>query len=192
MPLPSSGPLSLNDIQTEFGGTNPISLSEYYAGGANVPAGTTGTYGAVPSSGAISIRNFYGTSKATFRLDANSYSDFGALGLQPASVTFNVNSNGSVEVATFGSGIIDSYNWITPTTGSTTYFVRATLNSGSLSSSSGTGTWLALTSDRNWAVQKLENSTGSQTANLTIAISSNSSGTNIVASATISLEATVN
>lgn len=61
MPLPSSGPLSLNDIQTEFGGTNPISISEYYAGGAFVPAGTSGTNGPVPSSGAISISNFYGT-----------------------------------------------------------------------------------------------------------------------------------
>jgi hypothetical protein len=61
MPIPSSGPLSLTDIQTEFGGTNPIGLSEYYAGGGLVPAGTTGTYGAVPSSGTISIQNFYGT-----------------------------------------------------------------------------------------------------------------------------------
>jgi len=64
MALPSSGPLSLADIQTEFGGSNPISLSEYYAGGTYVPAGTSGTYGAVPSSGAISIRNFYGTQRA--------------------------------------------------------------------------------------------------------------------------------
>lgn len=63
MTLPSSGPLSLSDIQGEFGGSNPISLSEYYAGGAYVPAGTSGTYGAVPTGGAISIRNFYGTSK---------------------------------------------------------------------------------------------------------------------------------
>jgi hypothetical protein len=62
MAIPSSGPLSLTDIQTEFGGTNPISLNEYYAGGGLVPAGTSGTYGAVPSSGAISIQNFYGTS----------------------------------------------------------------------------------------------------------------------------------
>lgn len=62
MPLPSSGPLTLANIQTEFGGSNPISLSEYYAGGGLVPAGTSGTYGAVPSSGTISIRNFYGTS----------------------------------------------------------------------------------------------------------------------------------
>ena len=62
MTLPTSGPLTLADIQTEFGGSNPISMSEYYAGGSYVPAGTSGTYGAVPSSGAISIRNFYGTS----------------------------------------------------------------------------------------------------------------------------------
>ena len=61
MPLPSSGPLSLTDIQTEFGGSNPIGLNEYYAGGGLVPSGTTGTNGAVPSSGQIAISNFYGT-----------------------------------------------------------------------------------------------------------------------------------
>lgn len=62
MTLPTSGPLSLNDIKNEFGGPASPSLSNYYAGGAYVPAGVTGTYGAVPTSGAISIRNFYGTS----------------------------------------------------------------------------------------------------------------------------------
>jgi hypothetical protein len=62
MALPSSGPLALTDIQTEFGGANPIGMNEYYAGGGLVPAGTSGTYGAVPSSGALSVQNFYGTS----------------------------------------------------------------------------------------------------------------------------------
>jgi len=61
MAIPASGPLSMTTIQTEFGGTAPISLNEYYAGGTYVPAGTSGTYGAVPSSGTISIRNFFGT-----------------------------------------------------------------------------------------------------------------------------------
>ena len=32
MALPTTGPISLGQIQTEFGGSNPISLSEYYAG----------------------------------------------------------------------------------------------------------------------------------------------------------------
>ena len=61
MAIPASGALSLADIQTEFGGANPIGLNEYYAGGTYVPSGTSGTYGAVPSSGTISIQNFYGT-----------------------------------------------------------------------------------------------------------------------------------
>jgi hypothetical protein len=69
MALPASGPLSLADIQGEFGGSNPISLSEYYAGGGLVPPGTTGTYGAVPTSGTISIQNFYGTTKVAFSPD---------------------------------------------------------------------------------------------------------------------------
>jgi hypothetical protein len=62
MTLPASGPLTFSDIQTEFGGSNPIALGEYYAGGGLVPAGTSGTYGAVPTSGQISVQNFYGTS----------------------------------------------------------------------------------------------------------------------------------
>lgn len=58
MPLPSSGPISLANIQTEFGGSNPIGLNEYYRGGGLVPASVT----AVPASGGISLSNFYGTS----------------------------------------------------------------------------------------------------------------------------------
>lgn len=61
MALPSTGELALTDIQTEFGGSNPISLSEYYAGGSYVASGTSGTNGAVPTSGEIAVSDFYGT-----------------------------------------------------------------------------------------------------------------------------------
>jgi hypothetical protein len=44
-------------------GTNPISISEYYAGGANVPSGTSGPEGSIPSSGQISMGVFRGTVK---------------------------------------------------------------------------------------------------------------------------------
>jgi hypothetical protein len=47
-----TGAASLSDIQTEFGGSNPISLSEYYGLVSN-PSG-------IPSSGAISINDFRG------------------------------------------------------------------------------------------------------------------------------------
>ena len=59
----TSGALALSEIQTEFGGSNPISLSEYYAGGSNVSSGTTdGDGNAIPSSGAIKVSDFYDTS----------------------------------------------------------------------------------------------------------------------------------
>ena len=51
MALQTSGAISLGDIQTEFGGTNPISISEYYGADTGVPA-----------SGTISLSDFYGKS----------------------------------------------------------------------------------------------------------------------------------
>lgn len=81
MALQSSGSISLSEIQTEFGGSNPISISEYYAGGANVPSGTTGDGGAIPTSGEISIGDFYGASNRvaiilTISANTNGYNIF--------------------------------------------------------------------------------------------------------------------
>lgn len=63
MAIPASGQVTLAALQAEYGGTNPVSLNEYYRGGPNVPIGT-GT-ATIPSSGAISLNNFRGTSKTT-------------------------------------------------------------------------------------------------------------------------------
>ena len=77
LPATTASSLSLSQIQTEFGGANPISLNEYYAGGAYVSSGTSGTYGAVPSSGAIDIYHFYGTAAAfTFTTTIGSTYDY--------------------------------------------------------------------------------------------------------------------
>jgi hypothetical protein len=57
MAIPASGTLTFAQIQTEFGGSNPIGLNEYYRGGAyvpNIPANS-----AIPTSGAIALSNFY-------------------------------------------------------------------------------------------------------------------------------------
>jgi hypothetical protein len=63
--LPTSGPLSLLDIQTAFGGSDPIGTNEYYAGGRYVETGQLGYPGGIstliPSSGPISIADFYGS-----------------------------------------------------------------------------------------------------------------------------------
>ena len=57
MALPSSGTISLNDIQTEFGGTNPISISEYYRGGSFMSDNNNN----VPTSGTIDLADFHGS-----------------------------------------------------------------------------------------------------------------------------------
>ncbi len=59
--IPITGPVTLQMIATEFGGTAPHNLSEYYAGGAYVPSGTTGINGPIPSSGQLSLGMFRGS-----------------------------------------------------------------------------------------------------------------------------------
>ena len=63
MAIVSSGAVSLSDIATEFGGSQPHSMSEYYSGGSNVPSGTQNASGVtIPTSGQISLASsFYGS-----------------------------------------------------------------------------------------------------------------------------------
>jgi hypothetical protein len=65
MALPSSGAISFSQIQTEFGGTNPISLSEYYNTTSGIGLGISSQY-SIPASGAIAMSNFYGAQKFNF------------------------------------------------------------------------------------------------------------------------------
>jgi hypothetical protein len=76
MALPSSGPISSSMIQTEFGGSNPIAISEYYKGGANVP--NTGTNANIPTSGQIKFSDFYnGSDLESYEYLLDSGSDSG-------------------------------------------------------------------------------------------------------------------
>lgn len=64
MAIPGPGvAISMNTIATEFGGTVPHSLSEYYRGGGLVP--NTPTNAAIPTSGQIAMGNFYGSANRT-------------------------------------------------------------------------------------------------------------------------------
>jgi hypothetical protein len=57
MPLPCPGPepIGLSNIQSEFGGSNPIGLGEYYRNGAYVGSNNTN----VPTSGSIKLSDFF-------------------------------------------------------------------------------------------------------------------------------------
>jgi hypothetical protein len=183
MTLPTSGPLSLSDIQGEFGGTNPISLSEYYAGGGLVPAGTTGTYGAVPSSGAISIQNFYGTTNVVISISDQNIS-YVSGGLSSATAGYRLTSGGQTD-----ERLNNSYNnigqWCTPTSQASNYEVFATLVYGALNAGV-TGAWLALSSTQEW--NTFANAGAYETAQITVQIRKVGT-TTVLDTATITLEA---
>ena len=61
MALQASGQISLNNLQTQFGGTNPINFSEYYL---NASTGYTTGVSGIPNIGTqISLSSFYGKAK---------------------------------------------------------------------------------------------------------------------------------
>lgn len=116
MALPSSGPLSLNDIKGEFGGPGSPSLSDYYAGGSYVPSGTSGTYGAVPTGGTISIANFYGTQAALEIISLNVGDDgYGDYGYNPYLGIGSISPN---TLSFAGGAYCDALCWI----GGSSYF----------------------------------------------------------------------
>lgn len=185
MTLNASGPISLGgstagqSINLELGrsATAQVSLNE----------SAVRTLAGVPSGAIVMPTDFYGKSSIVYRLDSGTYLDstFSPLDAQ---TTLTVGSNGALDVSTFNSGVLASYDWLTPTATASTHFVRLTPTSGTFSGAT-TGVWLALTSDRAWFVN--QTGVGFSSASGTLAISTNSGGTNIVATATITLQALV-
>lgn len=110
MALPSASQVSFSDIQTEHGGSSPISLSEYYAGGSYVYSGTTGNNGAIPSSGEISVDDLRGS--ATVQTLSTRFSNANA-GYYTADITPSGISNAAALDSSYAT-----YNWtVTPETG---------------------------------------------------------------------------
>lgn len=64
MSIPSTGPVSFQQLAAEFGDADSIGLNEFYAGGGLVGARATGVLGAVPASGSISLGHFRGSASS--------------------------------------------------------------------------------------------------------------------------------
>ena len=100
--------------------------------------------------------------------------------------TYTLESDGDVMSATTGGGSVDEGDWIDPKASAPSdYEVQATLNSGTLTSGT-TGSWLALTSNRSWSLQRVTVG-AADTVDLTIEIRKGSGAT--LASATVTLDA---
>ena len=69
--MPSSGAISFLDLKNEWGDTNPIAFSDYYRNGTFVDADDYGPN--IPSSGAISLNNFYDAYKVDLAAVLNNY-----------------------------------------------------------------------------------------------------------------------
>lgn len=107
MTLPSSGNISLTMIQDEFLAPRGTNLRAFYRGGSYVP--NTPQNAAVPTSGAISIKNFYGAAR-TQPLSASAPAAHGSVFSPEPAPSFRTVSAGTTVTATGGTGNY-SYGW---------------------------------------------------------------------------------
>ena len=125
MTIVSSGAISINSLVSEYGGSAPHSLSEYYRGGWLVANHSNN--GNVPTSGTISLSNFYGannqsptnlTCAGTLASFSPSFNKYGVTrhGAIPSS------TNNSSHVPYPAGSITD--NTFTNTGGTTTFTLR--------------------------------------------------------------------
>ena len=111
MALQSSGAISLADLATEFGGTAPHSMSEYYLNGGLVSSNNTG----VPTSGAITLANFYSAFAAIVLDITSNTSDYNILTAATAA-GYNAASDTTPIIVNVAAGVTVN--------GSSTYAMR--------------------------------------------------------------------
>ena len=88
MPISNTGPIKFSDIQTEFGGSPPISISEYYK---NAPSGYTSSVTDMVVIGQpINISKFKGKSAIIYVYNVYSCGDnfYGQLGLSTTTTKY--------------------------------------------------------------------------------------------------------
>lgn len=192
--------ISLLNIQTEFGGAVPISMSEYRGGYV-----TNGTKGyplgvetTIPSSGAISFGNFHGASAAPA-----AYVNNPITGLVNISV---VDDEPVGDIALAGVGLLGNGtyqvdnnsapqitgNWYTPTTvgiGSS-YWVKYTVTGTTVaqtgdSYATATTDWISISTDPGFScIAGFSGGGGRAAYTYKIEIASDSGGANIVSTTT--------
>lgn len=106
----------------------------------------------------------------------------------PAGTTFGVHTDGLWYATGDNFGNLGSGTWCTPTANAGNYSVRWTITNGTLTSGT-SGTWLAVTSNRTWYVQR--SLTGSKQCIGTVEIAATSNTAVILATSSVTILATV-
>lgn len=134
MALQNSGAISIANIATEFGGSQPHSLNEYYRGGSFVTDNNTN----VPTSGQISLSNFYGAAKQSSVVVSSSTTNLNVhTGLFGGDFTSNIPKlliiNSGVEI---GATSLSNYALTVPSGMGGTLTIQ---NAGTISGAGGDG-----------------------------------------------------
>lgn len=149
MPVPTiPSAISASAIQTEFGGANPIAISEYYAGGTYVPSGTANaTSVAIPTTGQIAFSNFSGATSLLVLVRAMSVDTSTFLSTANAYMRFNYAASGAASCVGGQTSNIGSYNYVS-TGGSSAYDIRFQRVTGTVLSGVSNNVWLRLNTNR--------------------------------------------
>lgn len=173
MALPTSPPISLNQIKAEFGATGTRSLTEFYRGGPfvpNIPANSN-----IPTSGTISLLDFLGAMAAP----AVTWEPRFAFDMQPEGSFFDafaqieIGSDRKVRSHTSSQGATTLFTWSNDSTPVSEFSVRAVRSSGVTPSGPSLNTWHSLSSSRLWGV---ESSSGTVTSILDLTLRHNPTG----------------
>lgn len=215
MAIPTSQ-VKLSNLQSEFGGSNPISLHEYFAGAGLVtnPAPTSGNQSAIiPTGGVIRLSNFRGVAKITNGPGSGQWAGGSIVASTTVTTTTSIASavrftNAGQVIATGGpspytlqSTTFGTFNsnpsatlWYTPLDSSGSlgnlYWIRITTVSGPALNyffpSGSLGTWMQLGTYKEFGF-KITGGSPSYNGTFLVQISSTASGSNIVASGNITI-----
>jgi len=148
--------VSLNDIQTELGGSGVIGLDEYYRGGGIVHINQTSPSGVIPTSGSIDLAVFRGVVKYVPGWVGTVFNDIASYGQSSESVacegSITFNPDGTIEL--FGAQYsYGSTQWCTPIASTApypgnNYWIKLTRTSGVMPSGMASGTIYSLSASR--------------------------------------------
>ena len=184
MALPSSGTITLQDIQAEFGGpASPIVLTNYYRGGALVQ--NTPVNSGVPTSGSIGLIDFYGAINAVYQaLASNVTNTDGGSGSQLISYTLFYDNDGLVrhtrEIGGSAStSALGNWSSLYPSEPGTGWVLKLSHVSGTNTYSAGDAldTWHLLTSDRSFTLSATVDEFGSVSGTFLISLSADGGAT---------------
>jgi len=174
--IPSA--ISATAIQTEFGGSNPIAINEYYAGGSYVPSGTANaTSVSIPTSGTIAYSNFSGATatllqvRLIFVTSSSPFSPYNSIAYCYFRVAGDVDyypgsSNAWLWASPAGSFTASDYKLRWVRTGGTSLINYSNMPSN--------GTYYSLGSQRYFGLQRTFVGSGSVNCNVSLAYNSNS------------------